>query len=231
MIDKISTCRFDGSKMLWPLFQNSNWSSNKSHELSVVTADNCIQYGGPIKIEDMTNAVTAHYGQFGSKLFNTGFLADNVLHHMWNPKSSFQKESSPFPSSSSSQSYPESHNSDHHHNCSYDANYSFRNQNVTKKHDLDHVVHDSPSGGTGFDNDICRASNHINSGNDERPTSNVVTKNSRSSSDCRNYKKDYYYDDDEFRLSDSHRSSQREAALTKFRLKRKRDATRKRYYD
>ncbi|CAK8560572.1 unnamed protein product [Lathyrus sativus] len=210
--------QFDGSKMLWPLFQNSNWSSNKSHELSVATSDNCIQYGGPIKMEDMTNAVTAHYGQFGAKLFNTGLLADNVLHHMWIPKSNYQKESSPFPSSSSSQSNSESHNSDHHHNCSYDANYSFPNQNVAEKHDLDHVVHDSPSGGTGFGNDIFRASNHINSCNDERATSNAVTKNSRSSSDSRHYKKDYY---DEFRLSDSHRSSHREAALTKFRLKRK----------
>ncbi|XP_058763088.1 two-component response regulator-like APRR9 isoform X1 [Vicia villosa] len=216
--------QYDGSKMLWPLFQNYNWSSNNPHELSVVTADKCIQYGGPIKIEDMTNAVTAHYGQFGPKLFNTGLLADNVLHHMRVPKANFQKESSPFPSSSSSQSNPESHNSDHHHNCSYDANYSFLNQNVAEKYDLDHVVHDSPSVGSGFGNDICQASNYINSGNDERATSNLVTKNSRSSNDCRRNRKDSYdydYDDDEFRLSDSHRSSQREAALTKFRLKRK----------
>ncbi|CAI8607758.1 unnamed protein product [Vicia faba] len=216
--------QFDGSKMLWPLFQNSNWSSNKPHELSVVTADNCIQYGGPIKIEDMTNAVTAHYGQFGPKLFNTELLADNVLHHMLIPKSNCQKESSPFPSSSSSQSNSESHNSDHHHNWSYDANYNFLNQNVSEKYDLDHVVHDSPSVGSGFGNDICRASNYINSDNDERATSNVVTKNSRSSSDCRRYRNDCYdydYDDDEFRLSDSHRSSRREAALIRFRLKRK----------
>lgn len=212
--------RYDGSKMLQPLLQNSNWNSNKSQELSVVTAGNCFQYAGSIKMENMTTAVMAQYEQLG-------LSADNVFHHMLTPKSNCQKESSPFPSSSSSQSNPESHNSEHHHNCCYDANYSFHNQNLTEKTDLDHAVHDSPSAGQGFGNDFCHASNHINSrGNVGEAISNAVTKNSRTSSDGRRYNhSNYDYDcdddDDEFRLSDSHRSRQREAALTKFRLKRK----------
>lgn len=219
MTGKISTCRYVGSKMLRPLLQNSNWNSNKSHEVSVVTAGNCFQYAGSIKMENMTTAVMAQYEQLG-------LSADNVFHHMLTPKSNCQKESSPFPSSSSSQSNPESHNSEHHHICCYDANYSFHNQNVTEKTDLDHTVHDSPSADQGFGNDFCHASNHINSGgNVGKAISNAVTKNSRTSSDGRRYNhSNYDYDcddDEEFRLSDSHRSSQREAALTKFRLKRK----------
>ncbi|GAU33602.1 hypothetical protein TSUD_359820 [Trifolium subterraneum] len=236
--------RYDGSKMLRPLFQNTNWNSNKSHELSVVTAGNCFQYGALIKTENLTTAVMAQYGQLGPKLFNTGLLADNVFHHTWTSKPNCQRESSPFPSSSSSQSNPESHNSDHHHNCSYDVNYNFRNQDAAEKIDLDHVVHDSPTAGQGFGNELCHASNHINgsgdvgraasnavtknasnhindSGNVGRAASNAVTMNSRSSSDGRCYKHDYYDYDDEFRSSDSQRSSQREAALTRFRLKRK----------
>lgn len=214
--------RYDSSKMLRPLFQNPNWNSNKSHELSEVTAGNCFQYGGLIKTENMTTAVMTQYGQLRPTLFNTGPLADNVFHHTWTPKSNSQRESSPFPSSSSSQSNPESHNSDHHHNCSYDVNYSFRNQDVAEKIDLDHVVHDSPTAGQGFGNELCHASNDINgSGNVGRAASNVVTKNSRSSSDGRRYKHDFYDYDDEFRSSDSQRSSRREAALTRFRLKRK----------
>ncbi|CAJ2663162.1 unnamed protein product [Trifolium pratense] len=230
--------RYDGSKMSRPLFQNPNWNSNKSHELSLVTAGNCFQYGGLIKTEDMTTSVMAQNGQLAPKLFITGLLADNT----WTPKLNCQRESSPFPSSSSSQSNPESHNSDHCHNCSYDVNFSFRNQDVAEKIDLDHVVHDSPTAGQDFHNELCHASNHINgSGNVARAASNAVTKNasnhingsgnvgraalnaknSRSSSDDRRYKHDNFDYGDEFRLSDSQRSSQREAALTRFRLKRK----------
>ena len=205
---------YDSSKMLLPLFPNSNWNSNNSHELSVVNAGNSFQYGGSIKRENMTTVVMAQYEQVVPKLLNNGLLVDNIFNHNLTPKSNYQRESSPFPSSCSSQSNPESHNSDHRHNFSYDLN-----QNVTEKTDLGHVVHDSTSSGPGFGNALSYASNHINTSqrcNDVRATSNVVTKNSESSSDgpC------YNYDNEKFRMNYSHRSSQREAALTKFRLKR-----------
>ena len=56
----------------------------------------------------------------------------------------------------------------------------------------------------------------MDSGNDGHATSAIVSKNTSdgfSDSGCHNY--------DGFRVTDSHHSSQREAALVKFRLKRK----------
>lgn len=171
----------------------------------------------------MTTTVISQHGQAGSKLSNSDtssvFHAESVIHHVWTPKPVCQKESSPFPSSTSSHSNPESHNSDqHHHPCSDEANYTCLSQN------LDHARYDSPTSGQIVDNDSCHALNHINSrtyrcignGNDGNATSIMVVKDnpeSFSDSGCYNY--------DVFRLIDSHRSSQREAALTKFRLKRK----------
>lgn len=228
---------------------NPSWDSHESHKLSRTTSGNCCQYGGSNKnLENMIGTVIDQYGQVTPKLsnsqcgmlpvsgvisdlkskghgnvFTSVFYATSGTHPVWSPKPVCQNESSPFPTSTSSQSNPESHNSDQYHEYSNDA--TCLNQNVKEDTDLDQARRDSPAADQSAGNSLCHdASYHVNSsaygsmdsGNDGHATSAVVSKNNPevfSDSVCHNY--------DGSRGTESHRTSQREAALTKFRLKRK----------
>ncbi|XP_020203596.1 two-component response regulator-like APRR9 isoform X2 [Cajanus cajan] len=221
---------------------NPNWDSHESYKLSVITSGNGCQYGGSNQnLENMISTVIGQNGQVKPKLSNSQcgllpvsgvisnlnskghgnvfpsvFYAQPGFHPMWNPKPVCQNESSPFPTSNSSQSNPESNNSDQH-----PESPKCLNQNVKDNNDSDHARHDSPAA----ERSLCHeTANHVSisaygsmeSANDGNATSAIVSNNNPegfSDSGCHNY--------DGFRVTDSHHSSQREAALTKFRLKRK----------
>lgn len=226
---------------------NPNQDSHESHKSSGITSGNCYQSGGSNQnLENLISTVIGEFGQVTPKLskspcgllpvsgvisdlktkghdnvFTSVFYAQSGFHPMWNAKPFCLNESSPFPLSTSSQSNPESHNSDQHHEWSNDA--TCLNQNVKEDNtDSDYARQDSPTADQSAGNNLCHdAANHVNSsaygsmdsGND---TSAIISKNNPegfSDNGCHNY--------DGFRVTDSHRSSQREAALTKFRLKRK----------
>ncbi|KAL2336275.1 hypothetical protein Fmac_010721 [Flemingia macrophylla] len=221
---------------------NPNWDSHESYKLSVITSGNGCQYGGSNQnLENMISTVIGQNGQDRPKLsnsqcgllpvsgvisdlnseghgnvFTSVFFAQSGFHPMWNPKPVCQNEGSPFPTSISSQSNPESNNSDQH-----PESPKCLNQNVKDNNDSDHATHRSPAA----DHSLCHdATNYVSSivygsmdgGNDENGTSAIASKNNPegfSGSGCHNY--------DGFRVTDSHHVSLREAALTKFRLKRK----------
>ncbi|RZC01443.1 Two-component response regulator-like PRR95 isoform D [Glycine soja] len=245
---KLLQPHFSTPSITFPEVNNLSWDSHESHKLSGITSGNC-QYGGSNQnLENMIGTVICQYGQVTPKLSNSQcgllpvsgvisdlkseghgnvftslFYAQSGIHPMSSPKPVCQNESSPFPTSTSTQSNPESHNSDQLHDCSNDS--TCLNQNVKDNTDSDHARHDSPVADQSAGNSLCHdAANHVNSsaygsmdsGNDGITTSAIVSKNAPdgfSDSGCHNY--------DGFRVTDPHRSSQREAVLVKFRLKRK----------
>ncbi|MED6150674.1 hypothetical protein PIB30_074660 [Stylosanthes scabra] len=147
--------------------------------------------------------------------------AQSAVHPVWTPKPVSQKENSPFPTSASSHSNPETDNSERHRWSDDATNAS--DQNVNDESKLDCVRHDSAAAGqsasTSFyleNHNSSGAYGSIGSGSDANATSAVVTKNNPES-----FADSSQHSHDGFRGMDSHRSSQREAALTKFRLKRK----------
>ncbi|RDX82917.1 Two-component response regulator-like PRR95, partial [Mucuna pruriens] len=242
--------RYCSSKLLQPLFPtpstisakltNASENSHESHKFSE-NAYTSHQHGGLNQNQEKsTTLVIGQSGQVDLKLPNgqlglfpaTGVTSDhkstgngNVfpsklcaqssVNSIWTPKLKCQKETSPFPASTSSQSNPQSHNSERYP-WSDDATRAF-DQNVNDRSNLDCETHDSPaagqSAGTSFYHDT---TNHNSSGvyrSDGNATSAKVAKDSFIDSGHCSY--------DGFIGTDSQRTSQREAALTKFRLKRK----------
>ncbi|KAI4328984.1 hypothetical protein L6164_021294 [Bauhinia variegata] len=238
---------YSGSKLLQPLSPTPSssaevndtwWNSHGSNELSRNAIDTSQCGGANPSHENMTSLVIAQSvqaelqlpnGQFGS-LPSTGVNHDHMssenghvllCHPIWSPKPVYQKENSPIPTSSSFQSYPESHKSDQRYHWSDDAAYSSLDQTVHDKSNLDPMRLDSPAAGQSTSNSICHdAANHINSsaysGSDGNATSAMVVDNTHE-----NFSDSVRHNYDVLRVMDSHHVSQREAALTKFRLKRK----------
>ncbi|KAJ1414764.1 Signal transduction response regulator, receiver domain [Sesbania bispinosa] len=238
--------RYSSSKLLQPLFPAQD--SNEQHKLSEDT-NTSHQYD--CKNQNQENITTLAIGQSGqaeAKLPNSqlgffpgiGVTSDNKSmghsnlfpsmlstqsgkHPIWTPKPVCHKESSPFPTSTSSQSNTESHNSEHHH-WSDDATYT-SDQHVVDQRNLDCAIHDSPATGqnpgSSFYHD---AANHnssgvygsVGSGNDGNAPSAVESQNNLDS-----FMDSGHHICDGFKGTDSHGTSQRQAALTKFRLKRK----------
>ncbi|CAL5191997.1 unnamed protein product [Lathyrus oleraceus] len=169
--------------------------------------------------------------QHGDTSDNKSMEHDNVFHSISNaqsgmnptctPKSMFQKESSPFPTSISSHSNPKSQNSEARQ-WSDDTTYTC-DRNKNDQSNIDCAMHDSPSNGqncgTSFYHDAeNRNTSGVSEGTGSRSDGNtpqsVVGKNHLESS----ISNDHY---DEPRGANSHHTNQREAALLKFRLKRK----------
>ncbi|XP_019461788.1 PREDICTED: two-component response regulator-like PRR95 isoform X2 [Lupinus angustifolius] len=233
------------------IVNNTVGGSHKSHKLSRNSVDTSYQYGGTNQNqENMTTLVIGQFEhveprlsnkQFGifsgngvtsdlpsmghDNVFTSVLCAQSDVHSICNPKPVCQEESSSFPTSQSSQSSPESQNSEQHcHHCD-EATYTSRDKNVHDKSNLNHARLDSPAASqTAGNTSLCHdGANHINSahgnigsGSDGNATSSVVTKNNPqifSDSSCPDY--------GGFRGTKSYDSSQREAALEKFRLKRK----------
>lgn len=201
--------------MLHPLFPSNNF--HESHKLS---QDTNTTQSGQVDAK-LPNSLLEFFPATGSTFDNKSIGHGNVFHSMFyieSPKSVCQKESSSFPTSISSQSNPKNQNSER----SDDATYSTCDQNVNDQSTVDCAMHNSPasgqSSGTSFYHD---AVNHnasgvcegTGSGSDGNAPSVVGNNNFESSMN-----NDHY---DGLRGTNSHRTSQREAALTKFRLKRK----------
>ncbi|GAU13711.1 hypothetical protein TSUD_348150 [Trifolium subterraneum] len=170
-----------------------------------------------LKFFPATGSTSDNKSMEHDNVFHSMFDAQSGMHPTSTPKSMFQKESSPFPASISSHSNPKSQNSEPRH-WSDDATYTC-DQNVNDQSNID--CDDSPSNGqscgTSFYHDVenCNTSGvceeGIGSGSDGKAPSAVVGKNNLESS-----VNNGHYDG-----TSSHRTSQREAALMKFRLKRK----------
>ncbi|KAL2345959.1 hypothetical protein Fmac_007244 [Flemingia macrophylla] len=229
--------RYSSSKLLQPLFPtpaticdkltNASQSSHESHKLSK-NAYISHQYGG--KNQNQEKITTPVIGQSGqvdpnsqlgsfpatgvtsdhkstgnsnSNIFPSTLYAQSVFNPIWTPKSGCQKESSPFPTSTSSQSNPRSHNSERHH-WSDDATHATGQSACTTS-----FYPDTPNHSSGVNRSVgCKSDGYA--------TSAKVVGDSHESfidSGHRSY--------DGLLGTDSHRTSQREAALTKFRLKRK----------
>ncbi|KAK7258437.1 hypothetical protein RIF29_24014 [Crotalaria pallida] len=241
--------RYSSGKLLKSLFPApsiTSANSGESRKLSENT-NTSHQYAGENEIrENMTTLVIGQSGQVEPKLQNTqiGFFRDTLDHkstghcNVFTPmlrsqsgadrvkptKPLHQKESSPFPTSTSSRSNSENHVSECHN--SLEETTCTNDQNVNDQSKLDCVMHDSPTASqnasTGFNHDATNhnksgANGSVGSGSDgnDIPAAAVAKNNPESFIDSchRSY--------DGSKGTDSHRNSQREAALTKFRLKRK----------
>lgn len=234
MCGKIPICRYSCSKLLQPLFPTSPITSakltntsvnshesqklsentNTSHEFGVTT----LVLGQSGQVEPklpnsqlgffFAGGVTSDHKSTGHGIVSPMFYTQSSVHPILTPKQVYQKESSPFPPSTSSHSDPESRNLECHHR-SDDSTYT-SDHNVNDQSKLDCSRHDSPI-------DCSGAYGSTGSGSDGNDTSAaVVAKNNPESciDSC-------HHSYDGFRGTDSHHTSQREEALTKFRLKRK----------
>ncbi|KAI4355316.1 hypothetical protein L6164_004101 [Bauhinia variegata] len=227
--------------------KDTRWNSHVSTKLSGNDIDTS-RYGGknpghenmtsPVVGQSVQTEVQLPNGQHGSFPASTAVTSDHMSsenghvlpsvfytqsggHPIWSPKPVYKKENSPLPTSSSFQSNPESHNSEQCYHWSDDATYSSIDQTVDDKSNLDSVRHDSPAAGKNTSNSLCHdTANHINSsaysGSDGNTTSAMVVENIHEK-----FSENGRHNSDGLRGMDSHRGSQREAALTKFRLKRK----------
>lgn len=172
------------------------------------------QFGGVFQAigDTSDNKSVGHGNDFHSMVYT-----QSDVHPTWTPKSACQKESSPIPHSTSSQSNPKA---EHHWSddgtCTLDQNVN--DQSITEcampdspAADLSSaasILHDAENHNS---NNICGG---IGSGSDGNATSAVVGNNNFESSTDNNHF-------DGLRGTKSGVPSQREAALTKFRLKRK----------
>lgn len=164
------------------------------------------------------------YGQFYPSLFYTQQGLSNIL----SPKSACQREKSPFPTSIHSN--PDTHYSGQsYHRFKETTNYSI-DQVEPEQNNLgrmEELIPGSPTGDQSACGTLCNgAASHINSVEDgtiynrsdeNAPSSMAVEKATASES----LNDTSVLAHEGFRGMDSLRSSQREAALTKFRLKRK----------
>lgn len=179
---------------------------------------------GPIPDSGVTSDhMSTGYGNAIPSLF----YAQPGVHSVWSPKPVYRKESSPspFPASNSLQSNPESHYSKHHH-CSDDATCTSPDQTVCEKTNLDPARQDSPAADQSTSNTLCHENAIHNSNNisackytdrsDGNATSAVVVESNPESLGDSNH-----HNYDGFRGTETRHPSQREAALTKFRMKRK----------
>jgi len=140
----------------------------------------------------------------------------------WNPNLAGRQQS-PFPTTASVHSNPEVLDSKQNHKCYVDQNDLQQNN----REPVDEMTHDSPAAGQSTSSSLCnRVANNNNSsayesfgsGNDVNASSVGTAEKSMAQENLNNGGN---FNHDGFGGSDSYRSSQREAALTKFRLKRK----------
>ncbi|CAJ1976040.1 unnamed protein product [Sphenostylis stenocarpa] len=157
-------------------------------------------------------------------LFPSMLYSQSGVHHpSWTPKSVFQKESSPFNTSNSSQSNPQSHNSKRHH-WSDDATHA-SDKNVNNRSNLDCETQGSPAARLSADTGLYHETTNHNCNGVYSSIGCKIGGNATSAKVAKD-NHDSFIDGghlgyDGLLGTDSHRTTQREAALTKFRLKRK----------
>ncbi|XP_015968304.1 two-component response regulator-like APRR9 isoform X1 [Arachis duranensis] len=203
--------------------QHGDKIQDKQNMTTLVTQTGQIEPKSPndeLGFSCATGVSSDHNSMGNANAFPRMPCAQSAVHPIWTPKPVSKKENSSFPTSASSHSNPETDNSECHR-CSDDATYT-SDQNGNDQSKMDCVRHDSAaaagqSASTSFyleNHNSSGAYGSIGSGSDANATSAVVTKNNPFADSSQ-------HSHDGFRGTDSHRSSQREAALTKFRLKRK----------
>ncbi|KAJ9171583.1 hypothetical protein P3X46_014933 [Hevea brasiliensis] len=146
----------------------------------------------------------------------------------WSPKLASQREQSPF--STSIHSNPEIHDSEQNHRQSDETTINSVDQNTHQQNNMEPVEelrHGSPAAGQSTSSSMCNSiADHNNSSaygslcsrNDGNAILVVGSEKARVPESLND---GGLFLHDRFRGMDSHRASQREAALTKFRLKRK----------
>ncbi|KAH8517051.1 hypothetical protein H0E87_005125 [Populus deltoides] len=140
----------------------------------------------------------------------------------WNPNLAGRQQS-PFPPTASVHSNPEVLDSKQNHKCYVDQNDLQQNN----REPVDEMRHDSPAAGQSTSSSLCNlvANNNNSSAYESFGSRNDVNASSVGTAEKsmaqENLNNGGNFNHDGFGGSDSYRSSQREAALTKFRLKRK----------
>ncbi|KAG6786931.1 hypothetical protein POTOM_008552 [Populus tomentosa] len=147
----------------------------------------------------------------------------------WNPNFAGRQQS-PFPTTASVHSNPEVLDSKQNHKCSSETTCCYVDQNDLQQNNrepVDEMRHDSPAAGQSTSSSLCNrvADNNNSSAYESFGSRNDVNASSVGTAEKsiaqENLNNGGNFNHDGFGGSDSYRSSQREAALTKFRLKRK----------
>ncbi|KAJ4831530.1 hypothetical protein Tsubulata_048224 [Turnera subulata] len=162
--------------------------------------------------------------------FPSVYYAQPSMPSAWSPKLANQREQSPFQSSTSQYSNSEVNNSEQNHRRSDETTNHSAEQSAQRQNNVEAVEElksGSPAAGQSTSSSLCNSvanPNHSSAygslcsrsdGNDNSAVTAEKSLAPESSSDGG------FLIHDRFRGMDSLRSSQREAALTKFRLKRK----------
>ncbi|KAL9397107.1 hypothetical protein Peur_011360 [Populus x canadensis] len=147
----------------------------------------------------------------------------------WNPNLAGRQQS-PFPTTASVHSNPEVLDSKQNHKCYAETTCCYVDQNDLQQNNrepVDEMRHDSPAAGQSTSSSLCNrvADNNNSSAYESFGSRNDVNASSVGTAEKsvaqENLNNGGNFNHDGFGGSDSYRSSRREAALTKFRLKRK----------
>ncbi|KAK4848140.1 hypothetical protein QYF36_009745 [Acer negundo] len=169
--------------------------------------------------ENLTSPVIGQSGQ-----------AESGLPLAWNPKSRCQREQSPFPTCTSAHSNPDIYGLEQGYQRGDGTTSNSIEQAVCEQKDvelLEEMRQDSPADGQSACSSLCNGlGNNDNSFTIGGPCSRIdenatLTRAINKGTAPESMNEGTLFSHDRFRGTDSHRTSQREAALTKFRLKRK----------
>ncbi|KAL9435351.1 hypothetical protein AB3S75_021596 [Citrus x aurantiifolia] len=161
-----------------------------------------------------------------SHIFPPIFYTKSGLQPAWSPNSSHQQEHHPFPISASVHSNPDVHDSEQVYGRMGEINHNSVDQTVyeqSKGRPLEQLRHGSPAGNQSSNSGLCNGlANNSSSGTYSRIDRNSSSaKASGTGTVPQNLNGRTLFIHDGFNGISAHHSSQRDAALTKFRLKRK----------
>ncbi|KAL9430421.1 hypothetical protein AB3S75_025750 [Citrus x aurantiifolia] len=161
-----------------------------------------------------------------SHIFPSIFYAKSGLQPAWSPNSSHQQEHHPFPISASVHSNPDVHDSEQVYRRMGEINHNSVDQTVceqSKGRPLEQLRHGSSAGNQSSNSGLCNGlANNSSSGTYSRIDRNSSSaKASGTGTVPQNLNGRTLFIHDGFNGISAHHSSQRDAALTKFRLKRK----------
>lgn len=161
-----------------------------------------------------------------SHIFPSIFYTKSGLQPAWSPNSSHQKEHHRFPISASVHSNPDVHDSEQVYGRTGEINHNSVDQTVceqNKGRPLEQLRHGSPAGNQSSNSGLCNGlANNSSSGTYSRIDRNSSSaKASGTGTVPQNLNGCTLFIHDRFNGISARHSSQRDAALTKFRLKRK----------
>ncbi|KAK4268937.1 hypothetical protein QN277_022162 [Acacia crassicarpa] len=227
----------EASKLSINTVDTSRQHGGRNHSLENM-ATLAIGQSGQVEIQ-LTNSQLGPFPATGVASDNKPTVSEYVfppmlqtqsyVHSTWSPKPNFPKESSPSPilASNSFQSNPEGHEQRFH--CCDDATYTSRDKTANEKSNLDPATQHSSAVDQSTSNASCHDTENQSSKDDNNTSAHIlackIDGNASSAavveSNTENYGDSGNHNKDGFRGADSHCPSRREAALTKFRMKRK----------